>query len=134
VEPSPGASAPTADNRSKEGRERNRRVEVFVAAPTPPPEPEPKPPDLTPPVIRTKREPWWEPIPPGRQGKSLKQWVEEWLRDHHVPKFLWSKIWDAIVGKDFGLLISLLDAAGVSGATKEAFLASIRNTAGTPTR
>jgi outer membrane protein OmpA-like peptidoglycan-associated protein len=141
VEPSPGLSAPTADNRTPDGRARNRRVEVFVAPPIPP---EPKPPTIPwppqppppppPPVIQTKPEPWWVPIPPGRQGKSLKQWVEGWLSDHHVPRFLWSKICNAIVGKDFGVLSSLLDAAGVSGATKEAFLGTIRTAAETPTR
>ena len=138
VEPSPGRATPTADNSTPEGRARNRRVEVFVAPPLPkpptipwPPQP-PQPPQ--PPVIQTTPGPWWVPIPPGRQGKSLKQWVEDWLSDHHVPKFLWSKIWDAIVGKDFGVLSSLLDAAGIGGATKEAFLGTIRAAAETPTR
>jgi outer membrane protein OmpA-like peptidoglycan-associated protein len=137
LEPSPGPAAPTADNRTPESRARNRRVEVFVAPPLPP---EPKPPTIPwppqppPSVIQTKPGPWWVPIPAGRQGKSLKQWVEGWLSDHHVPKIFWSKIWDAIVGKDFGVLSSLLDAARIGGAAKEAFLATIRTAAETPTR
>lgn len=144
IEQSPGPGSPIADNKTPEGRARNRRVDVFVSPPIPPerktngngpfPPPPPPPPPQPPSVIQTTPGPWWVPIPPGRKGKSLKQWVEDWLSDHHVPKVLWSKIWDAIVGKDFGILSSLLDAAGVSGATKEAFLATIRTAAETPTR
>jgi outer membrane protein OmpA-like peptidoglycan-associated protein len=37
LEPSPGESAPVADNRTNTGKSLNRRVDVFVAPPQPPP-------------------------------------------------------------------------------------------------
>src|SRR5207245_7149945 len=49
-------------------------------------------------------------------SKSFKQWFDERLRDRHIPKWLRDRIWEAIFGKDFGLLKSLLAAAGFSGA------------------
>ncbi|MCI0428105.1 MAG: OmpA family protein [Nitrospiraceae bacterium] len=78
VDPSPGASAPTAGNSTGKGRALNRRVEVFIAAPEPPPEPKKKlnleikvpepPPDLLKPGL----------IPPARRGKSLEDLLDEW--------------------------------------------------------
>jgi hypothetical protein len=91
VEPSPGETEPTADNRTQGGRDRNRRVEVFVTfgvAPSPPPPPPPPcidprkcitelPPGS---VIQTKPpEPFTQPIPPGRRGRSFEDWLKEVL-------------------------------------------------------
>jgi hypothetical protein len=79
VEPSPGPSAPTADNRTREGKALNRRVEVFVAPPEPPPEPKKpiikvsEPPPGS--VIETKPEDWRR-IPPGPPGGSLENWLD----------------------------------------------------------
>jgi hypothetical protein len=144
VDPSRGASAPTAENRTNEGRARNRRVEVFVAPAEPMPEaPEPPQPgaidikirkDPGQSVIKTKPEPYWRPVTALPPGRSLKQWVDERLRALGISKWLRDKIWSAIVGKDYGLLNILLDAAGVSGAAKEAFLQSVRVLAETPAR
>jgi hypothetical protein len=68
------------------------------------------------------------------KGISLNQWLDKWLRDHRVPKWLTSKIRDAITGNDFGALNSLLDAAGVGGAQKQAFLETVRALAAAPVR
>jgi hypothetical protein len=56
------------------------------------------------------------------------------LRDRHIPKWLRDRISEALFGKDFGLLKSLLDAAGFSGAEKRAVLERGRNVAQTLTR
>ena len=52
------------------------------------------------PVIRTKREPYWNPIPPGAKGKSFKEWLDDKLK---IPRSQISrdKIWQAIFDKDW---------------------------------
>ncbi len=70
-------------------------------------------------------------LPP---GKTLKEWVFDWLRDHHVPKLLWNKIWDAVIGKDFSVAGSLLTSAGFSAAEKNAFLSVVGGLSQVPVR
>ncbi len=70
-------------------------------------------------------------LPP---GKTLKEWVFDWLRDHHVPKLLWNKIWDAVIGKDFSVVGSLLTSAGFSAAEKNAFLSVVGGLSQVPVR
>jgi hypothetical protein len=130
VEASPGETDPTADNRTAEGQGLNRRVEVFIKTAIVVP---PKPPinlwDVKPPpepIIRTKREPYWTPIPPGAKSKSFKEWLDGKLKDYRVPKILRDKIWDAIFDKNWGLLSNLLGAAGISGPVKESIIETAR--------
>jgi hypothetical protein len=123
VDPSPGKSQLLTTDRTNEARARNRRVEVFIEPPIPPEEK--KKIDWTPPDIGPGRTPPTT-IPTRPAGKSLKQFVDQWLRDHHVPKWLANKIWDLIFGKDFSALNSLLDAANISGAEKNAFIETVR--------
>lgn len=135
VEKSPGETEPTADNRTAEGQGLNRRVEVFIkTGVVAPPKPKPpinlwdpnivKPPPE--PIIRTKPEPYWTPIPPGAKGKSFKEWLDGKLKDYRVPKLLRDKIWDAIFDKNWGLLSNLLGAAGISGPVKESIIETAR--------
>ena len=132
VETSPGETDPTADNRTAEGQGLNRRVEVFIKTGVVllrnPSRPsilwDVKPPQE--PVIRTRREPYWNPIPPGAKGKSFKEWLDDKLKDYRVPKFLRDKIWQAIFDKDWGLLSSLLSTAGITGGIKESIIETAR--------
>jgi hypothetical protein len=133
VEESPGELNWIADNRTPQGRALNRRVEVFIAPPEPSPPKLPPPPP--PPVIQTTPGPYpWGKLPTLPPGKSLKQFVDDWLGKRRVPKWLRKRIWDAITGKSFGVVSNLLNAAGISGPEKEAFVETVRILAETPTR
>jgi hypothetical protein len=87
IDESQGERQPTADNRTAEGRKRNRRVEVFIVAntrsiPEPPPPPPPclRPPciELPPePIIKVDPGPWWVDIPSAPPGKSVRDWLIE---------------------------------------------------------
>jgi hypothetical protein len=140
VAKSPGELEPVADNGTSDGQALNRRVEVFVTvrvAPPPPPPPKPRAPNLWKPptlppdsVIVTHPSKLDEGIrnrlPARRAGQSFKDFLDNVLKDFDIPKVLRGKIYDAIVGKDWGLLNSLLTAAGIGGATRDAIIESAR--------
>lgn len=138
VEKSPGEREPVADNRTGEGQALNRRVDVFVktAAPPPPP-PKPPGPDLWKPptlppesVIVTHPSKLDEGIrnrlPKRPAGQSFKDFFDNMLKEFGIPKLLRGKIYDAIVGKDWGLLNSLLTAAGIGGDVRNAIIEAAR--------
>ncbi|MDX2033444.1 MAG: OmpA family protein [Blastocatellia bacterium] len=127
VEPSPGKSRLTADNRTGDGRDRNRRVEVFIetgVAPSLPPSPKetfnpwdwaklPLPGES---VIKTKPAPIIQSIPvrPGRPplesrlDEALSSISSRWLRH---------KIRDAVLSGACALLEAAFTQAG--GQLKE---------------
>lgn len=124
VEPSPGASEPTADNSTKEGRERNRRVEVFIitgAAPTVTSFPQPTPIDLRKSAEdaaqrvedeaekRRQEQRYNQPVPAPAPGKSISAWLDERLA--RLPQWLRSRIRDAILKGACTLLETLLGQA-----------------------
>jgi outer membrane protein OmpA-like peptidoglycan-associated protein len=138
VEPSPGKSSPIADNRTLAGQALNRRVEVFIEPPVVPYEPKPQPDlSITEEIKRRILERDAEtkfnrklPILPA--GKTAKQWIDDVLREHHVPKWLRDRIWDATVKEDWGVLSRSLDLAGIRGGVKDFFLQVVRAVLETP--
>jgi len=125
VEPSPGETEPTADNRTNDGRERNRRVEVFITTgfvtPPPPPPPPKKPlvnlwdfsklkvPEES--VIVTKPGPYSGQIPPGPNPQSLEARLDE-LLSGISSRWLRGKIRNAILSGACALLEAWFTQAG----------------------
>jgi hypothetical protein len=137
VEKSPGEMEPVTDNSTGEGQALNRRVDVFVKTRVPPPPPRPRVPNLWQPptlppesVIVTHPSKLDEGIrnrlPALPAGRSFKEFFDNMLKDLGVPKVLRGKIHDAIVGKDWGLLNSLLAAAGIGGEIRNAIIEAAR--------
>ena len=67
-----------------------------------------------------------EPVPTLPPGRSFKEWLDRKLADRRVPKWLRDRIWGAIFDKNWGLMGSLLSAAGFSGGTKESIIETAR--------
>lgn len=129
IESSPGKAEPRADNRSADGRAQNRRVEVFVtlaAVSTPPPGAgtNGKKVDLTitdlppEPVIKTRPSPYFEDVPPGKTGKSLREKLEELLSG--LPQWTRSGILDLAEKGACAGAAAAASTAGGSASLKDA--------------
>lgn len=149
VEPSPGKTKPTADNRTREGRARNRRVEVFIGGLPPKtlfdPRPVPPPPTAKQPPIdlwtlpeKTKRrieerdeeQRYNKPVPPSPSAKTLEDWLDELLR--RLPQH--RRILGAILKGSCSLLEELFEREGgtLSDKQKEDFRKQCREAAKKP--
>jgi len=149
VDPSPGVSAPTADNRTREGRARNRSVEVFIGGPPPKtlfdPRPVPPPPTVKQPPIdlwtlpekikrrieeRDEEQRYNKPVPPPPPGKSLQDWLDERL--DRLPQH--RRLRDAILKGSCRLLEELFGREGgtLSDKQKEDFRTQCREEAKKP--
>ncbi len=131
VEPSPGESKPVADNRSSDGRARNRRVEVFISTG---PVSQPSLGPSTKPSIdvwregekavrkieeeaerRRQEQRYNQPLPQLQaRRKSLSQWLDEVLAP--LPGWLARRIRNAVIsGSCYGLEVLLTQAGGRLG-------------------
>jgi hypothetical protein len=66
------------------------------------------------------------PVPTRRPGQSFKSWLDDILARARVPKLVRDKIWTAIFDRNWGLLSTLLSAAGIDDATRNAIIESAR--------
>ena len=148
VDPSPGVSAPTADNRTREGRARNRRVEVFItngvsthtAAPTPP-EPLTDWRKEAQEAIRRvedeaerrrQQQRYNSPVPSLPHGRSFRDWLD--VKFSRLPSWLRTRIGDAIMKGGCATLATLMEQAGLAGAEKEALQSICQAVARAPSR
>jgi OmpA family len=126
VEASPGKSEPTADNRTPEGRARNRRVEVFITSGGLPPKPSRPPVPPIPPVPPTPPEPvpdpdpyrWRRGISRGHPGMSLKERLID-LCSRHFPARVCPEMVDRILSGSCSALEALISRAGATLSEKQ---------------
>jgi hypothetical protein len=148
MDPSPGVSAPTADNRTREGRARNRRVEVFITtgvstpttAPTPPESPTDWRKEAQEAIRRVEDEAerrrqqqrYNAPAPPLPHGRSFRDWLD--AKFSRLPAWLRTRIEDAIMKGGCATLATLVAQAGLTGAEKEALQSICQAVARIPSR
>lgn len=140
VSPSPGRTEPTADNRTSAGKASNRRVEVFIETDDEASSTTSGKIDLTvhtlPPgsIIQTPPPPPYiqGSVPKLPPGTTLKQWVYKHLGG--IPTWLKDKIWEAVLGKNFPLVGTLLDQSGLGATEKQIFLEGVRALSESPSR
>ncbi len=155
IEPSPGESAPVADNRSSAGKALNRRVDVFVAPPTPPlssdrPVRVPTPEEaarraiheetINERISRILRTPSPAPLPRRSFNQMFWQKVDDTLDSQMsragVPESLRGPIRDgahaAITRGAEAIFDQVLDAAHLTGPARDALSATVRAAIQTP--
>jgi OmpA family protein len=123
VEASPGKSEPTADNRTPEGRARNRRVEVFIASGGLPPKPSKTPVPPIPPIPpgpAPDPDPyrWQRGMPPGRPDRSLKERLID-LCSQHFPARACPEMVNRILSGSCSALEALISRAGATLSEKQ---------------